>query len=159
MRASSTSKAWDEEKRRRNERLHPVVENALLGPDKSLHARAPSSCGDPAAVSDYLKEYEKKHGKLDPNDKAGVAKALGGFKFRTKEEGGAARSPCANCSQMFANLISKYGKPDPSNIQPGLTSSGKGEKTNFQSPTPEQLKANPKLFTSYDQALAQFHAG
>jgi hypothetical protein len=46
------------------------------------------------------------------------------------------RSPCPNCSQMFANLMEKYGAPDPSVIQPGATTPGSGipGPTNFEPP-------------------------
>lgn len=60
---------------------------------------------------------------------------------------------------MFANMMAKYGAPDPSNVAPGKVRSGKGQKTNFQPPTKEQLKANPNLSKNYDQALKKLKKG
>jgi RHS repeat-associated protein len=126
------------------QKLHPVVEQALPqtdpnGKNPSSGSAKPGECAEPQALSKYLYDYEKKTGKkLDPNDKEEVQKALNGITKVTAnvKKTGEARSPCPNCSQMFANLMDKYGAPDPSVIQPGATTPGSGipGPTNFEPP-------------------------
>ncbi len=125
-------------------KLHEIVVAALptegpAGGSKwpSVRDGDPGKCAEPQALSKYLFEWEKKNKtKLDPNNKAQVAAALNSMDkinaYDKKEK--ATRSPCPNCSQMFANLMATYGAPSPSKIDEGyIPGGGRG---NFEPPNP-----------------------
>ena len=101
----------------------------------------PGDCGEPQTLSKYLYEWEKKNKTtLDPNNKEQVKGALdsiskvSAYDKRQKD----VRSPCPNCSQMFANLMATYGAPDPGRIEAGfIPDGGRG---NFTPPAPDYKK-------------------
>jgi RHS repeat-associated protein len=122
--------------------LHDVVKQALPptvnGTNPSSGPAQPGECAEPKALSNYIKEWEKTNGPLDPNDKPRVKECLDSISSvkANERKSGDARSPCPNCSQMFANLQAKYGSPKASVIQPGGTTPGSGipAPTNFEPP-------------------------
>lgn len=123
--------------------LHPIVAAALPktdanGNNPSSGSAKPGECAEPQALSKYLYAWEKKNGKLDPNNKEQVASCLNGITSikANEKKSKDARSPCPNCSQMFANLMDKYGAPSPGVIQQGATTPGGGVPgpTNFEPP-------------------------
>ncbi|WP_437940344.1 RHS repeat-associated core domain-containing protein [Sorangium sp. So ce341] len=146
-----------------NPDLHDIVKQSLPpkvngkypgGPD-------PTSCAEPRALTAYIKKWEKdnRDGKpLDPNnpqDHADIRKCLGSITSISAHnpangsQEAVDRAPCPNCSQLLANLHSKWGGPRPDTIQegyPALTGKkgakrGIGERTNFSSPKdPNWLK-------------------
>jgi len=92
------------------------VQNGAIRP-------APPSCAEPQAISDYLDQRG-----IDENSShEEVQSALRDMRVSAQHGPGSttnpgrARAPCANCSQLIANLAATYGEPQPSNIAPGCT--------------------------------------
>ena len=144
--------------------IHPVVEGAFppRAPDNNTGiyprfsggdppGQSPTACGEPRALSGYIKAWEKQHNdgrQLDPNKPADHEKiqtclgSINGVSSTQAGEGGSSspRAPCANCSQLLANLNQKYGEPNPGVIQPGATSKDGTDSTNFSPPNPDWVK-------------------
>ncbi|WP_437878420.1 RHS repeat-associated core domain-containing protein [Sorangium sp. So ce513] len=120
----------------------------------------PSSCGEPRALSQHIRNWESKIGrKLDPDnpdDHDEIKKCLGSITaIRSEEEGGVKRAPCPNCSQLLANLHERWGAPDPKGIRKGLgPEQNRGsEPTNFtQANSNYKPPAGYTLKTGYDTA-------
>ncbi len=150
--------------------LHPVVANALADPScvRSRYGgmRDPAACAEPRHLSDYLHNYEPE---IDPNDPEQVRTALMNYKVQANQaNNGKPRAPCANCSQMFANLIAQYGAPPEGNITPGGRAANSPESrfTRFSRPSPTKYPKgapggdpNERAYTSYAQAQAEYDAG
>lgn len=141
--------------------LHPVVQNALANPSLANswgQPRSPAACAEPRHLSDYLYNHQPP---VDPNNPASVQAALQNYKVQASQaNNGKPRAPCPNCSQMFANLMAKYGAPDPNNIGAGGTAANSlpANYTNFTPPPAGAAGQGPggQAFTSYNQALQQF---
>jgi RHS repeat-associated protein len=138
--------------------IHPIVHQSLAdqGPVYQYHpqqgtgsvaqnwpaGRPPSSCGEPHAMSNYIRAWEQQHNggqPLDPNnprDREKIQQCLGSVgSIGSQHDDGVARSPCPNCSQLFANLQARWGAPATSAIQPGFTNSlGTGPVVNNHPP-------------------------
>jgi RHS repeat-associated protein len=121
-------------------RIHPVVEAAMAKDINGKYpngAKRPIDCAEPAALSAYLFKWEEDNKEvLDPGNKEQVARALGSItSIEASQPGGHKRSPCPNCSQMFANLQAQYGEPTSDKIKPGYVGpKAEGEMTNFMPP-------------------------
>ncbi len=140
MVATVTGAAGTVEGKSGSGKLHPIVENALpkAGADgiyPNGMTYEPGGCAEPKALSKYLDEHEKQHGKLDPTNKGQVNECLGSISRIEAHEkkAGKPRCPCSNCSQMMANLMDTYGAPDPGVIQPGAMTQEAGVGT-FEPP-------------------------
>jgi RHS repeat-associated protein len=128
--------------------LNPIVQANLANPGQNGNFN-PGGCAEPRYLSDYLNSK----GITDPNDPR-LKGALNDFKCKAYDENRKEdRAPCPNCSQLFANLMSKYGAPDPKNIGYGAaTAGGIQAPVNFTQPT------KPGGFPSYAAAQAQYNA-
>jgi RHS repeat-associated protein len=143
--------------------IHPAVRGALV-PTKDLENRTGETCAEPVAVSEYLRDWEKKNNNGKPlnpkkkQDREKISAALRDMKVNSYDhEGGAPRSPCKNCSQFFANLMEQYGAPNPKDIASGATQSNPNADVNFDPPPPGALNSQGKPYhSSYDSALALF---
>ncbi|MFO0589411.1 MAG: RHS repeat-associated core domain-containing protein [Polyangiaceae bacterium] len=141
--------------------LHPVVQQALANPSLANswgQPRSPAACAEPRHLSDYLYNHQPP---VDPNNPASVQAALQNYKVQASQaNNGKPRAPCPNCSQMFANLMAKYGAPDPNNIGAGGTAANSlpANYVNFTPPPAGAAGQGPggQAFTSYNQALQQF---
>lgn len=148
--------------------LHPVIEAALppRAPDNNgiypgyrdgiPPGQSPTACGEPRALSDYIRTWEAQHRRnpdgsvrqLDPNnpdDHADIQRCLGSISnissTQPRSDGTTgARAPCPNCSQLLANLHQQYGQPNPSVIQPGATSRDGTDSTNFSTPNQDWVR-------------------
>jgi RHS repeat-associated protein len=140
--------------------LHPIVQQALLPLTGSLEPptypradgnnREPRGCAEPKLLSNYLKAYEKGPPPKPLDNPAAIKKALNGFSSQATDDNGN-RAPCKNCSQMFCNLMAKYGAPKPKNIGAGARQGG-----SIGNMTPP--KQGQPGYQSYDQALAAYKA-
>jgi RHS repeat-associated protein len=142
--------------------LHPVVTGALANPSLANSygsPRSPAACGEPRHLSDFLRSREPPP--IDPNDHDRVRRELQDYKVQaTQANNSVKRAPCANCSQMFGNLMAKYGAPDQQNIGTGGTA-WNSLPQNFTNFTPPPAGAagqgpNGQAWTSYSQALANY---
>jgi RHS repeat-associated protein len=149
----------------KNPKLHPIVDQSLPpavnkqypgGPD-------PTSCGEPRALTAYIEQWEidNRGGKsLDPDnpeDHADIRKCMGSITSMSAEnpangeQKAVPRAPCPNCSQLIANLHSKWGGPNPETVQNGFPAlkgekgnkSGVGSKANFSKPKDESWLKGP----------------
>ncbi|WP_437620333.1 RHS repeat-associated core domain-containing protein [Sorangium sp. So ce1151] len=128
--------------------VHPIVEQSFPARNEAggwpyPGRYDPSSCGEPRALSQHIRNWESKIGrKLDPHnpdDHEEIRKCLGSITaIRSEEEGGVKRAPCPNCSQLFTNLHERWGAPDPKVIRRGFgTEQNRGsEPTNFTQASP-----------------------
>jgi RHS repeat-associated protein len=140
--------------------FHPVVWNALpkAGPayDPNGGSKQPGSppqaypgprypphyCGEPVALSNHIRTWEERHNggvPLDPKnpkDREKIQKCLGSITtISARHDDGTPRAPCANCSQMLANLQARWGAPATSAITPGYgNSDGTGPQSNYTPP-------------------------
>jgi RHS repeat-associated protein len=105
-------------------RIHPVVATAMA---KDIDGKYPAGkkrpvdCAEPAALSAYLLKWEEDDEEvLDPGNTKQVAWALGSItSIEASQAGGHSRSPCPNCSQLFAKLQALYGEPTSNKIKTG----------------------------------------
>ncbi|MCA9645489.1 MAG: hypothetical protein KC492_32585, partial [Myxococcales bacterium] len=142
--------------------LHPVVEASLARPslaDSHGSPRSPAACAEPRHLSDFLRSREPPP--IDPNDIDTVQKHLKDYKVTARQKDNKnKRAPCPNCSQLFANLMAKYGAPDPKNIGEGrpFHNSRRENWTNFSPPPAGRRGRGPGgwPYKSYDQALQTF---
>ncbi|MCA9619869.1 MAG: hypothetical protein KC731_12680 [Myxococcales bacterium] len=127
--------------------IHPVIHSSMAGsgPYYTYDAtsgrggvgtsypagRPPGSCGEPHALSNYMRDWERQHNggrelnPNDPRDRGKIQECLGSIgSIGSNQQGTGARSPCPNCSQLIANLQARYGAPASSAIQPGTTTTG-----------------------------------
>ncbi|APR79219.1 Rhs-family protein [Minicystis rosea] len=150
--------------------IHPVVAaaipprhpNAPGGIYPRGNTQSPTACGEPRALSDYLRQWESQHNngqQLNPNnsdDHPKIQQALASIGNISSSDDKGARAPCPNCSQMIANLQNRWGAPNPNGpntvhpdqtlVTPGATSRGGTDNTNFSPPSDSwaaQQRQNP----------------
>ncbi|MFT3772978.1 MAG: RHS repeat-associated core domain-containing protein [Minicystis sp.] len=132
--------------------LNPIVQANLANPPVNGPMN-PAGCAEPRYLSDHLNNYRPPITREnDPRLKG----ALNDFKATAYDEtrNFEKRSPCPNCSQLFANLMSKYGAPNPNNIGAGAaTAGGVQPPVNFTPPT-----GGKPGWASYSDALAYYAA-
>jgi RHS repeat-associated protein len=151
--------------------LHPAVRRAL--PPTPAHTaganppgRSPATCGEPAALSDHLRRFERRTGRsCDPDTAEGRA-ALGdaldeinpnrGITTRSRGDenelpNGSVMAPCANCSQTIPELHRLAGRTTPPNIITPGWNPARSERRPF---TPPQVATAPRL--PYETRLAAY---
>jgi len=149
--------------------LHPIVQQAMppnMHPNANpgdipgqqgsrlfpAGSRPPDSCAEPTAMSNYIRQWEQQNNggrqlnPNDPRDHARIRECMGSINnVRSNEaNGGPARRPCPNCSQMLANLNTRWGGPPTDNygITPGAgTQNETQRRTNWSRPNQEWLGA------------------
>ncbi|MFT3770314.1 MAG: hypothetical protein QM820_33215 [Minicystis sp.] len=124
------------------------------------NTQSPTACGEPRALSQYLREWERNHNggqELHPErDRDKIQQALSSIGHIGSSDDKGARAPCPNCSQLIGNLYNRYGAPNPNGpntvnpgqtlVTPGATSRGGTDNTNFSPPDQNwanQQRANP----------------
>jgi RHS repeat-associated protein len=134
--------------------IHPIVADSMPKPtkhgDKELYpkgAHSPKNCAEPEALSNYIREWEKKNnnGKpLDPNnpkDHAQIQKCMQDVNQVTaKQESGKGRAPCPNCSQLISNLRDKWGGPKTKAVTPGASGPNATDSVRSTPPTDKRWK-------------------
>lgn len=112
------------------------------------------------ALSDHLRAHEAKLGRgLDPNnaaDRREIKKALSTFGGSATDpsNNNERRAPCENCTQLYANLMSRYGAPKPKNIGVGALGRNAATCGNF---SPSQNRGAVS-WGSYEEAMAAYQA-
>ncbi len=155
--------------------LHPAVAAALPQDSGRAHpgrmlpggineGREPSQCSEPHAVSNYLREYERRNGvSCDPGTPQGqrhLRRALRRMgPIGSTDNNGTACAPCSNCSQMLSRLHAMAGTGQRPEVVPASPPAG-GPPLNFRPPaagTPlaraqQQAAGNPPNTAALDDA-------
>ncbi|MCB9608363.1 MAG: RHS repeat protein [Polyangiaceae bacterium] len=130
--------------------LNPIVAGCLANPRQTV--TDPAGCAEPRYLSNHLNSYTPP---ITHDSDPRLKGALNDFKCTAYDENrdDMARAPCPNCSQLFANLMSKYGAPNPSNIGSGAGGWNMSNSVNFTGP-----RKNNGGFASYADAKAHYNA-
>lgn len=134
--------------------IHPVVADALPKAvkhgDGELYpkgAHSPTNCAEPEALSNYIREWEKKHNEgrpldpEDPKDRKKIQKCMQDINLVTaKQENGKGRAPCPNCSQLLSNLKDKWGGPKTKAITPGASGPSETDRVRSTPPSDKRWK-------------------
>ncbi len=85
--------------------------------------RHPANCSEPAALSEYLHDYERRNNlprgtcgsASDPDDQhlRGALREIDGIS--STQQGGGARNACPNCGVLFRNLQNQANQGAPPN--------------------------------------------
>ncbi|XXT16678.1 YwqJ-related putative deaminase [Sorangium sp. So ce429] len=94
--------------------LHPAVAAALPQDSGRGQGRDPSWCSEPHAISNYLRDYEDRHGvRCDPGTPEGQRQLRRALRrmgpVGSTDVGGTPCAPCPNCSQTLARLHALAG--------------------------------------------------
>jgi len=132
--------------------LNPIVQACRANPRQTV--TDPAGCAEPHYLSNHLNSYTPPIvNDTDPR----LRGALNDFKSNAydEERDNQKRAPCPNCTQLFANMMAKYGAPNPANLGSGATQHNAKNNQNFTLPRNKKYTGGP---TPYDTALATFKA-
>ncbi|WP_437946139.1 RHS repeat-associated core domain-containing protein [Sorangium sp. So ce296] len=133
-------------------RIHPIVEQAMPSSvvvnGETVYpagARPPETCAEPVALSNYIREWERRNNggrPLDPDnprDAAQIRRCLRNIRsMRATDDGNSdeLRAPCPNCSQLIQNLQARWGGPRSRAVQRGASRPNGGDRVRFTPPDP-----------------------
>ena len=142
---------------RNNPDLHPIVRQAMppnmAEPPGALYppgTRQPQTCGEPRAMTNYIREWERQNNggrplnPDNPRDHEKIRQCMGSIDNVTSTDANGPRRPCPNCSQMLANLNTRWGGPPTNNygISPGAGGPGdRPVRSNWSRPDQAWLQA------------------